>query len=435
MPLHLTSRSQTSLHQHLEHLDCRLSKTSQHQLTREEQVALVRNLRQSVILDAADEAIYKIGRRSSRHLSPLEGYRSALLSTRPSMETQASRMISPRPPQEREGLDAFYDSVRWLDEDEHLDLTLQLDDYQEDLKEHLPLPSKETRPSFRRHLSISKTLGRSSISMSRPGTHGGISTPASPSPTTTVHPSHVRRKSRALSLINTTRHASQSSTASIDPAAAHYQDPEARAKLRVYLASPQKFDEAVEFGFPSTDATPVRTNQDALGTRGHSRQVLSQDSSGFRTFFSDDRSSTYSDDVSLPDPESPRTPHSPGKATVQPDALTGGDATPLRNISDNYAQLPAASREMTLRMTLTRPDLRACENQIYGWQKVPAQATHKPAQSGSSAEDLQPPKAMMADGSKPKQSLEAFFAGLDEEEETAAESGGFKRFWNKVRRN
>jgi len=39
---------------------------------------------------------------------------------------------------------------------------------------------------------------------------------------------------------------------STDTDAAYYQDPEARLKLRVYLAFPQKFDEAVEFGFPST---------------------------------------------------------------------------------------------------------------------------------------------------------------------------------------
>src|SRR5699024_8789531 len=35
--------------------------------------------------------------------------------------------------------------------------------------------------------------------------------------------------------------------------AQYYQDPEARLKLRVFLASPQKFDEAIEFGFPALE--------------------------------------------------------------------------------------------------------------------------------------------------------------------------------------
>lgn len=388
-----------------------------------------------MIMDAADEAIYKIGRRASRHLSPPERYRPASSTDRPSMEARGGRKADSKP-REPGGLDAFYDSFKWLDGDDDLDLSLQLDDYHANLKEHLPIPSKDNRPSFRRHLSINKIpFGRSSVSISRPGTNGVLSTPASPSPISTTHPAHARRKSRALSLINTARHIPRVSTASIDPAAAHYQDPEARAKLRVYLASPQKFDEAVEFGFPSGEAPPVRPVQDSYEPRGHSRQLLSQDSSAFRTFFSDDRSSIYSDDDSLPDPESPRTPHSPDKATLRPDRMADSEAAPARKISDNYAQLPAASREMTLRMTLTRPDLRACEDQIYGWQKMPIPQAIKTAQPAPSQDELLPPKAFIADNSKPKESFDAFFASLDEEDETTTESGGFKRFWNKVRRN
>ncbi|KAK9780760.1 hypothetical protein AB5N19_07231 [Seiridium cardinale] len=411
-----------------------VTNSSQRQLTREEQVAVAKSLRESVILDAADEAIYKIGRRSSRHFSQ-NGHGSTRSSIRPSMETQQSRATHVKA--HDHGLGDFYDSFRWLEGNDDLDLSLQLNDYPGNVKGELPPPTKEHRPPFRRHLSINKIpFGRASTSMSRPGTHGGASIPPSPTATSTMHPSHTRRQSRTLSLIST-RHGPQPSTSSIDTAAAHYQDPEARAKLRVYLASPQKFDEAVEFGFPSSDAISARPAQETQAWRGHSRKLLSEDSSKLKTFFSDDHSSVYSDDASLPDPESPRTPHSPDKAALQHENVAGGKNAQMRTLPDSYAQLPAASREMTLRMTLTRPDLRACEDQIYGWQKAQGQQGNKPVQPAPFPEDAPPRMSHVGDHSKPKESLEAFFASLDEEEEAeaVADSGVVKRFWNKVRRS
>ncbi|KAJ8120446.1 hypothetical protein ONZ43_g2846 [Nemania bipapillata] len=136
----------------------------------------------------------------------------------------------------------IFDSLSWLDEEDDLDLRLTLDNYHADLKPAMPMPVTNTGPPslFRRRLSVNKlSLGRSSISSSRPATRG--SSFAEQSPIT----AHSRRKSRALSLI-TPKHRPQTSISSIDPAAAHYQDPEARHKLRAYLASPQKFDEALE---------------------------------------------------------------------------------------------------------------------------------------------------------------------------------------------
>ncbi|KAH6646478.1 hypothetical protein BKA67DRAFT_664314 [Truncatella angustata] len=441
-PPDLGSRLQTSIHQtQAASTDClpsgvALPISSERHLTREQQVALAKSLRESVILDAADEAIYKIGRRASRHLSP-SGNAHTLSPTQSSMETQESRVTNAQVHQP-EALDAFYDSFRWLDGDDNLDLSLQLDDHHSNLKENLERPSTDNRPSFRRHLSISRmSFGRPSISTGRPGTHGGISIPTSPTSSSLAQPVHSRRKSRTLSLINT-RHTPQPSTSSIDPAAAHYQDPEARAKLRVYLASPQKFDEAVEFGFPSHDAFPAHSTPGTQMSRGHSRQMLSQDSSKFKTFLSDDRSSVYSDDLSLSDPESPKTPQSPDRATARPGGdLDSSELALFGKNSDAYAQLPVASREMTLRMTLTRPDLRACEEQIYGWQKGVEQHTNKLAKVSPAHGDLPPPKKThVGDNSKPKESFEAFFASLDdEEEEAAADNGVVKRFWNKMRRS
>ncbi|ETS86781.1 hypothetical protein PFICI_00609 [Pestalotiopsis fici W106-1] len=436
------SQSSTSVYKTpTSHTDLPLAGHHRH-LSRAEQLALARCLRESVILDAADEAIYKIGRRSDRRPpQPPSNYVPTLNSSKPSTRIESGRMAdhTSAPKQGLQRGDSFYDSFRWLEGDDDLDLSLQLDDYHANLKESLPRRSTEHRPSFRRHLSINKIpFGRSSISTSRPGTNSGTHTPASPSTSspTSQPPFPVRRRSRTLSLINP-RPVFEESIPTFDPDAAHYQDPEARAKLRVYLASPQKFDEAVEFGFPSKNAIANLPDHERHGSRGHSRGLRSQDSSRHKTFFSDDQSSIYSEE-SLPDPESPRTPNSPDKADIQEENPTDAKEPPFRPPMDGYAQIPASSREMTLRMTLTRPDLRAGEEEIYGWQKRSAQQM---ARTAPRLEDAPPKKASAVNTGKSKESLEAFFASLDEEEEAAAASaaaatasadtGVVKRFWNK----
>ncbi|KAL4772602.1 hypothetical protein BDW60DRAFT_40519 [Aspergillus nidulans var. acristatus] len=47
------------------------------------------------------------------------------------------------------------------------------------------------------------------------------------------------------------RHVSPFLIPNIDTSAQYYRKPEARLKLRIFLASPQKFDEAVEFRIPN----------------------------------------------------------------------------------------------------------------------------------------------------------------------------------------
>ncbi|KAI1407487.1 hypothetical protein F5Y13DRAFT_174733 [Hypoxylon sp. FL1857] len=342
------------------------------------------------------------------------------------MESLLSDKASPGSP------DALYDSFRWLDEDEDLDLRLALDDYHVNLRESAPMPPKDARPpSFRRHLSFSKIpFGRPSISSSRPGTKDAAPPTAnSASQNSVTFAPPMRRKSRALSLI-TPKHSAQELISSIDPAAAHYQDPEARLKLRVYLASPQKFDEAVEFGFPSNDPSSAGLQGDLSSAKGQSRLIFSPDSEKFKTFLSDDKSSTYSDDVSLPDPESPRTPDTLDKH-AKPLQLPSTDDYSSR-LPEGYAQVPAASREMTLRMTLTRPDLRACEDQIYGWQKGTRQYSSKPSQVLALRDDM-PTSTYIRDG--PKESMDRIFADIDQElGPPSTDNNVMKRIWNRVRR-
>ncbi|KAF1989704.1 hypothetical protein K402DRAFT_418422 [Aulographum hederae CBS 113979] len=182
---------------------------------------------------------------------------------------------------------------------------------------------------------------------------------------------------------------------SMDPAAIHYRDPEARMKLRQY-ATPQKFDEAIEYGFPtaSVPSTPS-THAVDLGPLNFTPLTLSQD---LQTFMRDDWLSFLDgpnaeheeeeeahgeededDEASLPDAESPVTPPS----SAQMFTKAGATRLPSSNFSsidsaclpqtfpkrtDSFGPSLPANREMTMRMTLTRPDLRADDEALYGWQ-------------------------------------------------------------------
>ncbi|RDA96044.1 hypothetical protein CP533_5817 [Ophiocordyceps camponoti-saundersi (nom. inval.)] len=308
--------------------------------------------------------------------------------------------------------ESMYDSFRWLEEDDELDLRLYLDDYHLNLREEVLAPTKSHqsgRPSFRRHLSISKLPfgGRVSGTFSRPSTKDEGS-PISPTSPVFGNSGHVRRRSRALSLM-TPRQASAEIPTTIDPAASHYQDPEARMKLRVYLASPHKFDEAIVFGFPSIEEVHGQESQESCK---HMRATSRQESPRPQTFLEDDASSVYSEE-SMADPESPKTPGAADKPLP---------IRPVRVSQDTGSGSKldyASSREMTLRMTLTRPDLRSHEEQMYGWQK------------GSTGR-----RSHTRDEPLPKGSIEQQLAAIDQEELAAAGDGSaVKRFWNRVRRS
>jgi hypothetical protein len=336
-------------------------KIKKKEFTKEEQIILAGRLREDVLLDAADEAFYKNSGRASRTLHPYD----YIMDSTP--KTSSDRR--------RESMAAeIYDSFRWMDEEDDLNLKLVLDDYHANLDGvKIPRPDSERRPSFRRQLSISKMpFGRNSMSSSIQ--------PLSPlSPKFDTSHNHVRSKSRAMSLI-TPRHTSHASISSIDPHAAHYQDPEARLKLRVYLASPQKFDEAIEFGFPSADSMIEKDEDKENRVPRHVRQPSAGLKKSFATekSFLDDTASLFEDDTSMIDPDSPLTPlnvDAPFKPLTPRPALhkstkSSSDilARPYVRSSESYNSSSAGSREMTLRMTLTRPDLRADENQLYGWQ-------------------------------------------------------------------
>ena len=216
-------------------------------------------------------------------------------------------------------------------------------------------PSGPTTPTFRPHTAWSRTQS----------SNGHFPTPFS-----SRRPSFTGRRTSA-----------SGGSPVVDPAAKYYQDPDARKTLRDYLSCPQKFDEAIEFGFPSQeketllDESPLPQNHN----RNSSRDL--------HAFLRNDRVSFLDSEVNL---ESDSSNDESSSETDSPTTPTEGDELfqdedHVRSVfaSLDSAALPTLNwrppkpdpvqnltrtREMTLRMTLTRPDLRADDDALYGWQ-------------------------------------------------------------------
>lgn len=304
-----------------------------------------------VILDAADEAFYRMRRPSHTQLENV----GTDLTNKNEQNKDLIDSLAENPADSAVDMDdSFYDSFRWLDEDDDLDLTL--DDYHHAVTETAfpPVLGTHRTPSFRRTVSLTSLRPRqASISLRPPQ-----------SSHSTVSPIGSGLGSRPLSTIFTPRHERQSSVVSLESSALHYQDPEARLKLRVYLASPQKFDEAVEFGFPSLDNTtfvqPAAPAGTGRRTQETERSFLDDAVSVLPRDYEDDKE----EELSLADTESPRTPQDHIFQYSRPSKKSSverqGVLRPhiLRTSPDPYAQGAPGGREMTLHMTLTRPDLR-----------------------------------------------------------------------------
>ncbi|KAH6608643.1 hypothetical protein Trco_001989 [Trichoderma cornu-damae] len=375
----------------------------------------------SIILDATDEAFVKINKRQSELLR-LNHYQDEPCSPQlyPTMSGSPGGGLTKSAAAEP-AAGSIMDSLRWLEESDDLDLRLYLDGCQPS-----PKQAKKKRTQFPRNLSISKlSFGRPSTQLSRPGTRGAMASPALseqfvlsslPSPS-----GHFRRRSRALSLISPNKGQMPDDSSIHDPAPSHYQDPEARMKLRVYLASPHKFDEAVEFGFPSLYDVQGRETSHA---RPWSRQESHDEMARLHGSAGDEAESLASDPPSPIDVASPRTPESVDQPSLEHSPRLHHEAIWPAKV--DYAQAPASSREMTLRMTLTRPDLRADEEQMYGWQKPPPAKAH--AHEGSAQPRL------YARTANPKESVDKQFAAIDQDT-GGGDDNVVKRFWNRVRRS
>ncbi|EKD16257.1 uncharacterized protein L3040_009509 [Drepanopeziza brunnea f. sp. 'multigermtubi'] len=394
---------------------------NKHSLSRKKQTSLASRSRDSLTLTDDDEETLNRVTRQGRNFSPMSGLslsdtaRESTDSLRPNTQGKSTSNMASQ----------MYESFRWMDEEQDLDLKLALDDYHANLDGVvLPTTSSIRRPSFRRQLSVSKIpFGRNSISTL---------------PESEPSPTHGRHRSRTMSLGEPKQEISNLSIVAIDPSTTHYQDPEARLKLRVYLASPKNFDEAIEFGFPSMDGLtdnaekmnkpPVCKSVDA------GREEKSFSIERDQSFYNDDTVSSFEDDISMADPDSPLTPRgelgfrpqnrtlttsASSRCMTLPDFTNPASSRPvlLKQAEPFTHNNNAGSREMTLRMTLTRPDLRADETAIYGWQQCKSRIPEEPSRSLDEKSSL-------------KSSLGGYADGWGSAEK---ETGVVKRFWKKVK--
>ncbi|KAG5938551.1 hypothetical protein E4U53_007981 [Claviceps sorghi] len=421
-------------------------------------------VRQSVILDATEESMVRLGKRQSQTPGSPRVLPTCCTDSRPKITKMVSfSSDNPATTIEPDSTAAastttsttartnMFESLSWLEESGDLDLRLLLDDYHFDHgRENGRAPTKR-RPSLRGRLSISKLPfgSRASVTMEEPQNKDAsalkciTSSPHSSVPGSPA-PRHARRRSRALSLITPNRQPVPVSVPDlstfVDPAAAHYQDPDARMKLRVYLASAHKFDEAIEFGFPSggdaQEKGHARGHRRAASQREESRPgpdkpppCTQDDRSSIYSEDDNDDDDDYDDEGSATEPDSPRTPLTVEKPLLMKSTKECRNEEYHMLKQEHAHQAPTTLREMTLRMTLTRPDLRANEEQIYGWQRMPS------GQRKSSQVKNEPHLAApLLRDSQSKADIERQFAALDQQGLLENDDGLVKRFWNRVRR-
>jgi hypothetical protein len=162
----------------------------------------------------------------------------------------------------------------------------------------------------------------------------------------------------------------------------HYTDSDARSQLRECVMSPEKFDEALEFGFAVASPAIEYSSYDSLETEQSvegetdmlSLSDRAEDSSG-----DDKRDEEYDDDFH----SGPSTPMA-GEIACQPSILQhntsidSGVALPIyypsgyKSSSRSLSPEFPTAREMTLKLSLTRHDLRMPEEKLYSIARAQA---------------------------------------------------------------
>ncbi|KAI4190042.1 MAG: hypothetical protein L6R41_001061 [Letrouitia leprolyta] len=348
-------------------------KVQKKHFTTEEQQALARH-RESSILDAADEGLLRAGRQRFGSVPTVPTVRTSYSSS----STSSVHTLEDEQPDSAVDMDeSILNSFRWMDDDDD-ELDLSLDDYHSHLADSTEPATRHSsrRPSFRRTLSLTglphEQSHRSASAHRDPCTTSSTPLPRV-SPRASFH-KDIPRSKKQLPLITT------------DQSTKHYQDPEARLKLRVYLASPSKFDEALEFGFPSLESTDQLPNpsRPSISRTYYTEPAPQTFYDSENPSFLDGSDSETDDAESLPEMEAPHTPSDamffrsthrlpiskPPSSDVDRPFTKAAERSNIKPMDQHHHHQPyivsACNREMTLRMTLTRPDLRANEDLLYG---------------------------------------------------------------------
>ncbi|KAF2754278.1 hypothetical protein EJ05DRAFT_154868 [Pseudovirgaria hyperparasitica] len=241
-------------------------------------------------------------------------------------------------------------------------------------------PSPEVMTQRPRRSSMRRTMSSTSVTLS-PLRQSTSSTPSVQSSFGSRRPLlRPRAQSHAMpALLDTGR-------TSVDGPAKHYQDPDARQKLKTYLGSAQKFDEAIEFGFPSTHTeepapSKVETVSSGLVSYDVANFLRDEVLSCMESYAGDqsDRASARSEADTEGDLDSPVTPSDFAHLGFRHGGRSNFSSLDSSGLPPSWPNLKpypqdaqqdlfSGAREMTLRMTLTRPDLRANEEELYGWR-------------------------------------------------------------------
>ena len=369
--------------------------------------------RPSTVLDVSNKPFYNLGGRGgNRSLPSLHSCDSDHTSAYDSEDESVEEKLV----ESSRGMDdSIVDTFEWLN---HGNLDLSLDDYHIHVAEEsrceppkpIALPGYHHGyahgrlvtamppglPSLKQSLTELNKRSESRSWSQSPQWHSEPSSAITEAPRSpALTPGSALRRSTSQSILARNiplfKRSTQRSTShdqplvpAIDSPAAHVSDPAARLKLRMYLASAAKFDEALEFGFPShstvvaqmpaskrpsttSSCQPPHPHMAALDEAGeefldarrhaaHLNELLLQttsDSDGSRGRPSLSLTATSHDDYS------PLTPSF--DTEVGPGMGKGMRLPPL----SSAGECDIGAREMTLRMTLTRKDLRADERLLY----------------------------------------------------------------------
>ncbi|KAI9759158.1 MAG: hypothetical protein M4579_002531 [Chaenotheca gracillima] len=413
-------------------------KVRRKQFTREEQVMLAGTC-ETVILDATDEALYRIGRPRNRSLPSIidSPTRKTPPDTPRSQSAHESHVDLPEPVKNTAddvSESPAEDWFRWVEEDDDYDSPMGRDSYHanivtDDTVPPLPKNGHSRRPSFRRGPSLEL---KPFVPLSVPQE---VTKPTL-MPTQASPPPEAPRQSLNLSN-SANRPNAKAAALTGDPEATYYQDPEARLKLRMYLGSAQKFDEALEFGFPSIDGANLEISKHERAAKADKRRSGGNNT---QTFLNDDYGFLFDDgdDSSVPDVDEPPTPSEIDITFRAPHHRRSGSPNPHSSDSfgneklfarpkampDPYAQALAGGREMTLRMTLTKPELRGDEDKFQQGTgpRLLAREKTDPLALG----DLPPLTEDPTGTSGP-------FGGPDGWGPLPKDDGILKKFWKKVR--
>ncbi|OGM40005.1 putative vacuolar protein sorting protein [Aspergillus bombycis] len=325
-------------------------KIQQKLFSKEERSWFHRTQFEARFFDAAREAPYPLEKASrSQHQCP------EIQSDRNSVATSQSSTIyfdfSDSDSSSDNDMDnSLYGNFRWFEKDGDLDL--RLDEYHAHGAKPMPNLPPQRRLSLRTAVSFNSGVsGRKPTSaVSRQKAQ-----PLRRSSTFPTAPMNItaRNSSSRPSPSQSQAHVPRSSISSIDPSAQYYQDPEARLKLRLYLASPQNFDEAVEFGFPA-----LKNERKSMPVERAPAEIETKPQTFIGTFLDNE-------DTSVSDEWCEKRMHVPRHSYVMQNSRSShlGCLDPRHQSwlllpRPGNKQHPGSDREMTLKMTLTRPDLR-----------------------------------------------------------------------------